>query len=236
MHDTDMTKESIPVYGPPKTKDIHLFRKIEKMILLQELEDNRIIHEPIYHNFKVDGSIAECYFRQNVGERLQIAASHLPDGYKLKIFDAWRPPQVQMSLYAHFRKQVAEINTTDSDEEIDRKTRLVFSYPSKDQAFPYAHATGGAIDLTVVDALGKELNMGTSFDDFVDMSVTAYYESLEGMSKNDVQIRNNRRLLYHSMTAAGFSNLPSKWWHYDYGNFFWAYYAKDVAVYGAFRK
>jgi D-alanyl-D-alanine dipeptidase len=34
------------------------------------------------------------------------------------------------------------------------------------------------------------------------------------------------------MTDAGFTNMPTKWWHYDYGNKFWAYYTKEPAKYG----
>ena len=39
------------------------------------------------------------------------------------------------------------------------------------------------------------------------------------------------------MTKAGFTNLPSEWWHYDYGDRFWAYYNKCSAIYeGVFTK
>ncbi len=37
----------------------------------------------------------------------------------------------------------------------------------------------------------------------------------------DEQVRENRRLLYYAMIDAGFTNLPSEWWHYDYGDRFW---------------
>lgn len=50
-------------------------------------------------------------------------------------------------------------------------------------------------------------------------------------------VRDNRRLLYKIMTEAGFTNLPSEWWHYDYGDRFWAYYNNCSAIYeGVFTK
>ena len=44
--------------------------------------------------------------------------------------------------------------------------------------------------------------------------------------EKDIVVRDNRRLLYNVMTEAGFTNLPSEWWHYDYGDKFWAHFTK----------
>ena len=67
--------------------------------------------------------------------------------------------------------------------------------------------------------------MGTGFDAFSKKTNTVYYEGINN------EIRNNRRLLYYTMIKAGFTNLPSEWWHYDYGDRFWAYYTKKPAIY-----
>ncbi|MCG4287414.1 D-alanyl-D-alanine dipeptidase, partial [Lactobacillaceae bacterium KNUT 0156] len=49
-----------------------------------------------------------------------------------------------------------------------------------------------------------------------------------------ITYRENRRLLYHVMTQAGFTNYIEEWWHFDYGNQNWATVSKrDFAVYGA---
>jgi len=226
----------IPKKEFPNIGETKLFRKIESMILLQDLKDDRIVHDPVYYNGNIEGAIPQCYFRQSVGERLQHAASQLPKGYKLKIFDAWRPAQVQMALYIYYRAQVAAKNVLALPEEIDRKTRLFVSYPSKDPLCPAPHSTGGAIDLTILDENAQEINMGTAFDDFSDAAHTAHYEFKTDCSHEDMCARDNRRFLYHIMTDAGFSNLPSEWWHYDYGNQFWGYYHEKAAFYGAFRK
>ena len=74
--------------------------------------------------------------------------------------------------------------------------------------------------------------MGSAFDEFTDRTSTAYYEN----EKNEV-IRDNRRMLFHVMTEAGFTNLPSEWWHFDYGDRFWGFYNNCPAIYrGAFTK
>ena len=59
-----------------------------------------------------------------------------------------------------------------------------------------------------------------------DRTQTVYYEK-----KPEEEIIRNRRLLYHVMTENGFTNLPSEWWHYDYGDRFWAYYNQKSILY-----
>lgn len=69
--------------------------------------------------------------------------------------------------------------------------------------------------------------MGTGFDSFSDKTRTDYYET----NSIDLNIRNNRRILYNAMISAGFTNLPSEWWHFDFGDRFWGYYNNKPAIY-----
>jgi D-alanyl-D-alanine dipeptidase len=102
-------------------------------------------------------------------------------------------------------------------EEVMELAKKFVSFPSKDPFKPFVHSTGGAIDLTIINENNEELNMGTEFDDFTDMAATDFFEN----SFND-EIKKNRRLLFGILTKVGFTNLPSEWWHYDYGDSFWA--------------
>jgi D-alanyl-D-alanine dipeptidase len=66
--------------------------------------------------------------------------------------------------------------------------------------------------------------MGTPFDYFGEEAHTAFYEEKQingTLLPIETEILNNRRLLFHAMTNAGFSNYPFEWWHFDYGNQFW---------------
>ncbi len=194
----------------------------------QIVEVTDFIYEPYYSKLNIAGAIDKCYMRKGVYERLKLAESYLPKGMRFKIYDAWRPFEVQLSLYNDYRQKVAEENPSLSNEEIDNLTKLFVSMPIRDELMGPVHATGGAIDLTITDCNGNELDMGTEFDFFEDMANTDYFE------KNDVNplVRDNRRMLYHVMTKAGFTNLPTEWWHYDYGNRFYAWYKGEDALYG----
>ena len=88
------------------------------------------------------------------------------------------------------------------------------------------HNTGGAVDVTLTYK-GISLDFGTEFDEFSQKSKTAYFE----LYRNNRTIRELRELLYWSMLDAGFTNLPSEWWHYDYGTKFWAYEKNCDALY-----
>ena len=113
------------------------------------------------------------------------------------------------------------------------------SDPVPDTKVPPAHTTGGAIDLTLLDPEGRELPMGV---DSMLLRIRPVQRIFEGTREHvqgaeDEQVRENRRLLYYAMIDAGFTNLPSEWWHYDYGDRFWAYYMRKPAIYeGVFTR
>jgi len=72
-----------------------------------------------------------------------------------------------------------------------------------------------AVDLTIVDATGAELDMGTPFDDFRPVAQPMLeQEYLESGDLSEAQLA-NRRLLRRVMEKAGFQQLPIEWWHYD---------------------
>ena len=106
------------------------------------------------------------------------------------------------------------------------KTSLFVSKLIMDIRNPFLHNTGGAIDLTL-SKNGKEINMGTNFDYFGEKAWTNYFE----INENNEDIKNNRRILYNLMIEEGFVNLPSEWWHYDYGDKVWSYFTKNKIMY-----
>ena len=182
----------------------------------------------------IDHAENQCFVREEVYDMLLKAAQALPEGFKFKLLDAWRPFALQHELYKVYSADIIRDFKLQGCTEEKRKAviRKFVSEPIEDRDMPPVHTTGGAIDLTIQDADGIDLEMGTGFDAFTDKTSTAYFER----DKNDM-VRNNRRLLYHIMTGAGFTNLPSEWWHFDYGDHFWAFYNKKPAIYrGVFSK
>lgn len=187
-----------------------------------------------YPILKMKAAEENCFLRRETYEHLVEAAKKLPQGFKFRIFDAWRPFALQHELYVKYSFDIIkrfnlELCTPEQQNTVIRK---FVSPPIEDRNVPPVHTTGGAVDLTIINSAGEELDMGSGFDEFTDRTYTSYYEN----EKND-RVKENRRLLFHTMIEAGFVNLPSEWWHFDYGDRFWAYYKRKPALYkGIFTK
>lgn len=109
-----------------------------------------------------------------------------PHGLRLKIFDAYRPTEAQWVLW----------NAFPNPEFVADPRR------------GSPHSRGAAVDLTLVDGAGRELEMGTPFDDF---SAASHHGSLAVSA----QAQRNRALLLGLMTAAGWDFYRNEWWHYQ---------------------
>lgn len=141
---------------------------------------NNIAGRPIYerHLCLLHRDAERC-----LRKAVQLAAKA---GCKLKIFDAFRPHEAQVELW---------------------ETAVDKLYVA-DPRFGSNHTRGTAIDLTLVDANGKELDMGTDFDHMTDLS----HHFSDQVSP---AAQANRLLLLNIMEEAGFKHLPHEWWHYD---------------------
>jgi len=176
---------------------------------------------PAYFHLGVPGAVPGCHVRRSVFERLLAAVYLLPEGVRLVVLDAWRPLAVQSYLSANVARLLAE-----RDPEVEPESRRAvarqFVAPPRGDHAPSPHLTGGAVDVTLCDTDGRFLDMGTGFD-AVEPASVAWFES-EGLDEaRSHAVRQNRRMLHGVMISAGFSSLPSEWWHYDYGNQLWAW-------------
>lgn len=198
---------------------------------------DKIIVSPQYYTQNIEGALAESYARQTVRKKLIHAAGCLPFGYRFVIFDCWRPLKVQQALFDNLKKGIIAANPSMSEDDVMKRARKYVAFPSRDEMKPTPHNTGGAVDLTIADENGLVLNMGTEFDDSSEKAETVYFERLlasgDKLTWADREALNNRRILYHIMKSAGFTNYTNEWWHFDYGNQNWAWCSGSAhAIYG----
>ena len=129
----------------------------------------------------------ECYLRMKTIKYLMDAnAEFMQKGYRIKLFDCYRPLDIQKKMW--------EI-VPNADYVADPKKGSV-------------HNRGGAIDITLVDAEGKELEMGTPFDFFGIKASHNYRDLPNGIIKN-------RAYLKEVMLKHHFKSFESEWWHYN---------------------
>jgi D-alanyl-D-alanine dipeptidase len=208
----------------------------EPLVPMTSILSPSIRCHPQYRIRGVPHSLDCCYCRQGVaGKLVQISDWLSGSNLALVIWDAWRPFAVQQALYEAYKAQLRRQYPDASEDELDMRTRKFVALPSRDPARPSPHLTGGALDVTLGDAEGNELPMGTGFDDFSEPAMTCHYETLQAqrpLSDQELGFLRNRRLLVHLMSQAGFTNYEEEWWHYDLGNRRWAALTCQTAVYG----
>jgi len=177
------------------------------------------------HYFKEGLSDTDkMYVREQVAKKLEKIQSKL-GGFKFKIWDAYRPRKVQKNIYQSFWNKLKEKNSNWDENRLREEVGKFVSPTNVGGRIP-PHATGGAIDLTLVDSTGMELNMGTCFDYF-GPEASPDYKDLT------TEILNNRKLLHDSMLVEDFTPDIDEWWHFDFGNQLWALRSgKEQAIYG----
>lgn len=172
----------------------------------------QIIQEIRYHstyNFigdRIDGyEEPVALLTKEAARALHLASTELlVQGYRLKIFDAYRPT----TAVRHFMFWGLE------DTDIRMKP---YFYPDLDKeelfekgyiAKQSSHSRGSTVDLTLLDMkTGKEVDMGSPFDFFGEISHPDYKE----ITKEQFE---NRMFLRNVMLRAGFLPMDCEWWHF----------------------
>ena len=132
----------------------------------------------------------ECYLHSVAAEKLKKSCEFAKQcGFKIKIFDGFRPTSAQQKLWDH---------TPDPN----------FITPPRKGS---PHSRGVAIDLTLLDKNGEELDMGTGFDNFTE-------KSFHGNTQISATAQLNRKILLGIMTASGWDFFENEWWHYQLFN------------------
>ncbi len=108
-------------------------------------------------------------------------------GMRLLVLDAYRPPEVQWQLFQMYK-----------DDAYVADPRKKWS----------KHCYGRAVDVTLTDPAGKELEMPSAFDDFSKKAAAVY-------TGGDAAVRRRIGLLQKAMTGAGFSIYADEWWHFN---------------------
>ncbi len=133
---------------------------------------------------------AECFLRVKTVKALLAAnKAFLEKGYRIKLYDCYRPLSIQ--------KQMWKI-VPDANYVADPKKGSI-------------HNKGGAVDITLLNANGVELDMGTKFD-FFGEEASHNYQNLSA------EIVANRKLLKEIMLQHNFKSFDSEWWHYNLNN------------------
>lgn len=199
------------------------------MIIL--LSDRRVSAVPVHDCGEplvaLDASFgpARALVRAGVATRLRAARDLLPHGIGLLVVEGHRTVAAQRAIIARYSAEVRDARPGTSPGDLHR---LVSRFVAPVDVAP--HVAGAAVDLTLVDDLGDELDLGTEIDATPERSNGACYFAADGISADAWALR---RVLAAALQPTGFVNYPTEWWHWSYGDRYWALAAvAPAALYG----
>lgn len=175
-------------------------------------------------DLKADREGLFALVRASVLDRLRTARTRLPVGVDLLFVEGYRPPALQRLYFDSYRGQLRQLHPSWSADDVHTATSRYVSPP---QIAP--HCAGAAVDLTLCADDGAELDMGTPVNASPEDSDGACYTAAPVGS----DARRHRDLLAGALEAAGLVNYPTEWWHWSFGDRYWAFLTgAEAARYG----
>jgi zinc D-Ala-D-Ala dipeptidase len=145
------------------------------------------------------GSLDCAWVHQLAGTGLEMAAALLArerPGHRLLVLDALRPHRVQIQLWEH-------LEGTDLRQYV------------ADPAIGSIHSFGMALDVTLLDAQGREVDMGTGYDEMTEQSHPVLEAKFLASGELTPAQAGHRELLRRVLYCSGFQGISNEWWHFD---------------------
>ncbi len=158
-------------------------------------------------------------------QRAQKKLEAVKPGWKILMFDAYRPNAVQAFMVENELKIQAKADGLDAAnltsaerEKLLAKVYLFWGIPSEDPQTPPSHSTGAAIDVTLADENGNEVDMGSPIDENSPRSYADHFATAIDDARKI--FNDNRELLNGVLQGEGFRRHPQEWWHFSRGDQF----------------
>lgn len=223
------TEDNIILIADPEILAITVVENHEPMIDIVHQKAIAIGPSPLIPN-----NTDYTKMRTTVYEKLLQAQAILPNGLKFCLYEAYRSYDLQERIFQERYDELCKLHPHKTHEEIFIETTK-FASPNINldgsRNVP-PHATGGAVDVYLLDHQGDVVDMGIHLDDT--------YQDFEGIyCKTDSQeiseaAKSYRKIMGDALSTVGFVNYPTEYWHWSYGDRYWAYWShKPHALYGA---
>lgn len=208
-----MVPKIITLISDPKVLQISIQENDDPLV------DIRDYREILVDTRKSKASNSYFKLRKSVVAKLLETKKYLPQGIRFLVIEGHRPLSLQKKYFDEYSE---ELNRLHSDWDKKRIYQEASKYVAPPEIIP-PHSTGGAVDLTLAGEDGKEIDMGTRLNADPEESNNACFTLAANISDS---ARANRQLLINTISKSGFVNYPTEWWHWSYGDRYWAYHTK----------
>lgn len=211
--------ESVVLMGDSRVADIPVVDSGED---LADVRDRGIRVSSV----RADDAGDFAHVRAGIATRLLRAANALPQGVHLLLIEGYRPPARQRRYFDAYLGSLREASPGADEEQL---IMLASRFVSPPEIAP--HSAGAAVDVTLCDGDGSELDLGTPVNASPEQSGGACYTHHPSVVG---EARRNRASLAAALHAAGLVNYPTEWWHWSFGDRYWAMTTgAPCAIYGA---
>jgi zinc D-Ala-D-Ala dipeptidase len=149
--------------------------------------------------------------REGIADKLIQAEQFLPDEVDLFVFEGHRSSEKQNKLWQKHRDEIAKRHNDWLESEIDAEATKLYSPPGS----VMSHATGSAVDVTLLDKFENWLDMGTDINADAESTEGRTYTLAENINEDQ---KRNRGMLIDALNSVGLVNYPTEWWHWSYGD------------------
>lgn len=172
--------------------------------------------------------------RKTVYDKLKQAQAMLPQGLKLCLYEAYRSLELQQIIFQERYDNLQKLHPELTHEELFiESTKFVSPVINLDGSKNIPpHSTGAAIDVYLIDLEGKVVDMGIHLDDtYNDLTGKYCHTDSQAISAKAKEYRN---IMNKVLQAVGFINYPTEYWHWSYGDRYWAHQSHHkFAIYGS---
>lgn len=172
-----------------------------------------------------DGRGGSILVREGVAERLACARAMLSRVGILVVHEGLRRIERQQGLFADYFAELRDLYPCAEEPEL---LSLCSRFVAPVDVAP--HVAGAAVDVSLVGSDGAPIDLGTPVDASPESSAGACYFAAHNISDEAQRLR---KILAGAMCASGFVNYPTEWWHWSYGDRYWAHtVGAPEALYG----
>ena len=173
------------------------------------------------------------YLRKTVHAKLEKAQTLLPKGLRFCLYEGYRSLKLQKILFDKQHRNVKQRHPDWNAQDVFLETtKLVSPVINRDKTENIPpHSTGAAFDVYLIDEHGEVVDMGIHPKDWMQdndgvLSLTASVHISPAAIKN-------RHIMSQALSAVGFVNYPTEYWHWSYGDRYWAFVqGNHQAIYG----
>lgn len=193
----------------PIVSTISISSSQEPFVDLVNFDPEIVVDQSLYHRSRFFS-----FVRLSVAKKLSLAKSYLPKDIRFLIKEGYRPLHIQELA---FERSIQRVKENSLNQDVNYLIAEASKYVAPPNVAP--HPTGGAVDLTLIDSNNNELDLGTVFDAIPHETDNATFFDATNITEQAIQ---SRQILAYALQSVGFVNSFTEWWHWSYGDRYWA--------------